>query len=136
MFRRMYTKYKELFWYGVFGVCTTIVNFLVYGLCTRLFGIGYLPSSLIGWFFSVLFAYVTNRMFVFHSGVYEHTGVLYEILKFYGVRVGTELLDMLGLYIFTVRLGFYDLAVKIILNIVVIILNFLFSKIFVFRKNT
>ena len=76
---------KELIAYVFFGVLTTIVNFITYFLFEGVFGINYLISNIIAWFVSVLFAYITNRIWVFES---KDDNIIKEILLFYGGRSG------------------------------------------------
>ena len=75
---------KELIAYVFFGVLTTIVNFITYFLFASVFGINYLISNIIAWFVSVLFAYITNRIWVFES---KDDNIIKEALLFYGGRV-------------------------------------------------
>ena len=75
---------KELIAYVFFGVLTTIVNFITYFLFASVFGINYLISNIIAWFVSVLFAYITNRIWVFES---KDDNIIKEALLFYGGRI-------------------------------------------------
>ena len=81
---------KELIAYVFFGVLTTIVNFITYFLFEGVFGINYLISNIIAWFVSVLFAYITNRIWVFES---KDDNIIKEILLFYGGRVFSGAID-------------------------------------------
>lgn len=80
---------KELIFYIIFGILTTIVNIAVYLCFTKLFGVNYLISNIIAWFLSVLFAYVTNRIWVFQS---ENNNILKEIVLFFSGRIFQVLL--------------------------------------------
>lgn len=124
-------KYKEILLYGIFGVLTTIVNIVVYYVCTHLFAIDYLISTIIAWFISVLFAYITNRLYVFES---KSSDVIKEMLSFFSFRVLSGTLDIGIMYLFVDIFKWNDLIVKILSNIVVIILNYIFSKLFIFKK--
>ena len=75
---------KELVLYIIFGVLTTIVNIVVYFFFTKLCGVNYIISNIIAWFLSVLFAYVTNRIWVFES---ENTNLIKEAVLFFGGRL-------------------------------------------------
>lgn len=65
--KALYQKYKDIIPYGIFGVLTTLVNVIVYWTSARLLGLGVMPSTVIAWILAVLFAYITNRKWVFHS---------------------------------------------------------------------
>lgn len=121
---------REVFFYLVFGVLTTVVNIISFAILSRMFGIGTVVSNVIAWFLSVLFAYVTNRRWVFLS-----TGgnVFREMLVFFSGRLCTGVLDTLVMFITVDFLGWNDLMMKIISNIIVIILNYVISKFFVFK---
>lgn len=125
-------KYKELLLYGIFGVLTTIVNIVVYSLCTHMFSINYLISTAIAWLISVLFAYITNRIYVFES---KSSDILKEILSFFSFRVLSGVIDITIMYVFVDLFSWNDIFVKILSNIIVIVLNYIFSKLFVFKNN-
>ena len=101
-----------------------------FAILSRMFGIGTVVSNVIAWFLSVLFAYVTNRRWVFLS-----TGgnVFREMLVFFSGRLCTGVLDTLVMFITVDLLGWNDLMMKILSNIIVIILNYIISKFFVFK---
>ena len=94
MVKKLFEKYKDLLPYAVFGVLTTLVNIGVYLLCAHPLGMPVLASTLIAWFLSVLFAYLTNRKWVFHSEANTAKAVVKEIVSFFAFRVGTELIDL------------------------------------------
>ena len=113
---------KELTAYVFFGVLTTIVNFVTYFLFEGLFGINYLISNIIAWFVSVLFAYITNRIWVFES---KDDNIIKEVLLFYGGRVFSGAIDTALMYVF--------ISILIVVQVVVTILNYVFSKFLVFK---
>ena len=133
MIRSLYQKYRQLIFYGIFGVLTTIVNILVYALCAHALGIQTVPSTIIAWILSVLFAYVTNRKWVFNSKVHDQKGILYEIASFFFFRLATGVLDVIIMHVFVDILHYPDVLIKVLSNILVIILNFLASKLVVFK---
>ena len=126
-------KYRELILYGIFGVLTTIVNILVYYICSNLLHIHYLISTIIAWVISVLFAYTTNRKFVFES---KNKNIVKEIISFFSFRILSGIIDVAIMYIFVDIFKWDDLIVKILSNVVVIILNYIFSKLFIFKKES
>ena len=119
----------------IFGVLTTFVNLIVYALCTKLFSINYMISNIIAWILSVLFAYITNKKYVFKSKCDSNKKVVYEIFQFFKYRVLSFIIcDMLLLCLFVELLNMNDMIAKVIIQVVVIVLNYLFSKLFVFKK--
>ena len=122
---------KELILYIIFGILTTLVNILVYLLFAKIFGVNYLISNIIAWFLSVLFAYITNRLWVFES---TSSKILKEISLFFGGRLFSGVLDTGFMYLFIDILLLNDFISKIIIQVIVIIINYVFSKIIVFKK--
>ncbi len=128
-------KYKEVILYLIFGVLTTLVNFLTYILLARCFDINQTVSNAVAWIVSVLFAYVTNKIWVFESKSTKAKTVIIEMLSFIGCRVVSGILDIAMFYIMVEKLFMNDIIVKIIISIFVIVLNYVFSKLLIF-KNT
>lgn len=127
-------KYREVILYLVFGVLTTLVNIFSYFVLTDLGHINYLVSTAIAWVLSVLFAYFTNRVWVFQSSASGAKAILGEMGSFFGCRLFSGLVDMLIMFVCVSLLHWPDKLIKILSNILVIILNYVFSKLFVFRK--
>ena len=121
--------------YIVIGVCTTAVNYAVFALLDKLFGVNENVSNVIAVTASILFAYVTNKLFVFRSHCEGIGELLLEFLKFIGSRLFTMALELLGLPFFRWIFPKLDeLIIKLALNVIVIILNYVFGKLLVFRK--
>jgi len=134
----LYYKYEEIFNYLVVGILTTIVSLGTYYLCVYTFldptnGVQLQIANLISWTCAVTFAYITNRLFVFKSKSKEYGK---EISSFISGRLATLVLDMLIMYIFVTLLHFNDKIFKLIVQVVVTILNYIISKIYVFKKKT
>lgn len=123
---------KELLMYVIFGVLTTLVNFVVYYISARLLGINYLISNIIAWFLSVLFAYVTNRQWVFES---KSPDILKECILFFSGRIFSGAVDTVLMWLFIDVLTIGDMASKIIIQVIVVVLNYVISKWVVFKKN-
>ena len=121
---------KELFWYVVFGVLTTAVNIVAYFVLTRL-GINYLVSNILAWFFSVLFAYVTNRKWVFES---KSPNVLKECVLFFSGRIFSGVIDTGLMWLFIDVLAIGDVISKIVIQVIVVVLNYVISKWVVFNE--
>jgi putative flippase GtrA len=123
---------RETISYTVAGVLTTIVNFATYeGL--YIMGIPNLTANAIAWLVAVTFAYVVNKINVFESKSHSLTDELAKITKFFGARLVTLGIEQLGMYIFIDRLGFQHLLVKAAIAVIVIILNYVFSKLYIFN---
>lgn len=120
---------KELLNYIVFGVLTTLINILTYQILS-VAGVTTLIANGIAWLLSVLFAYITNRKYVFDS---HSENRIQECLKFYGSRISTGILDMAGMWMLVDIFYFPGMVSKVGMNVVVIVLNYIFSKLFVFK---
>lgn len=124
---------RETVSYLVFGVLTTIVNYASYELCKWL-GVHYTVSTVAAWVLAVAFAYITNKLYVFESKSFEKNVLLREISAFVGCRLFSGLCD-LGFMILAVELlCMNDSIAKLASNVFVVIINYIFSKLFIFRK--
>lgn len=133
---KMFNKYKDVILYLFFGLLTTIINILIYALSTKVLGIEYLASNIISWIISVAFAFFTNKIFVFKSKSNGKILMLKEFLFFYYYRLLSLILEMALLYICVDVLKINDLLMKILTNIIVIVLNYFFSKFLVFKNKS
>lgn len=127
-------KYQDIFFYLFFGACTTIANIISYAFCTRILNWDTVLSTVIAWLIAVIFAYITNRQWVFHSTAKDYKDISKEFLSFFSCRIATGVLDILIMYIFVTILHFPDIILKAISNILVIILNYAASKLIIFKK--
>lgn len=132
--KKLFTRYREIILYVFFGGCTTLVNLLVYWAATRLLSLSVSPATVLAWALSVLFAYVTNRIWVFKSAVRTFLGILTEAGRFFLARAATGGMDIGMMYLFVTVLELPDMPVKIASNILVILLNYVFSKLLIFRR--
>ena len=133
----LYKKYQEIINYLIVGVLTTVVSLLTYYICVLIFldpnkAIELQIANIISWICAVLFAYITNKVFVFKS---KNKNLFKEFTSFVSARVLTLLLDMLIMFIMVTALGINDKISKLVVQVVVTILNYIFSKIFVFKKS-
>lgn len=133
--KELYLKYKEIINYIFFGGLSTLVNFVSYFIAARIIGIDEVISSGISWVCAVLFAYVTNKLFVFESkrnGVKE---IIKEMTSFFLARIISGILCDVGTFALMVKVLYInDIVAKIITQIMVVIVNYLFSKLIIFRK--
>ena len=127
----IYHKNEELWNYLIIGAFTTLVSIGSYALFSKALHIGYLISNILSWIVSVIFAYFTNRWFVFHS---ENRNILKEFTSFTGSRLLTLLLDTLLMVLFIELLKMDDFIAKILVQVVIVIANYIISKFLVFKK--
>lgn len=141
VFESFYKKNKSVLLYLFFGVLTTAVSFLAAWLSKEAleavdFGKNTVSvaSSVFSWICAVTFAYITNRIWVFESKVSGRKQLFYEAVSFYGGRVFTLIVETLMMWIGYSLIGANYWLTKIIANVVVLILNYIISKLFVFKK--
>lgn len=132
--RKLFELYRDIILYGVFGVLTTVINIAVYWVMAHPVGLGTMWSTGIAWVAAVLFAYVTNRKWVFHSGVHEGKGMAKEAASFFLCRLGTGIVDWGCMFVFVDLLHWNDVVVKTASNVVVIVLNYVASKMVIFNS--
>ena len=130
----LFYRYHEIILYLIFGALTTLLDFLVYFPLANLLSVHYLIANLVSWIVAVIFAYVTNRIFVFESTSSAPKDIIVEFLAFIGGRVFSFLVQELLLFIMVDLMHRSANLSKIIVAIVVIILNYIISKLLVFRK--
>ena len=127
----LYTKRKEVLNYLVFGVLTTVVNWIVFQVFNAGFSIHWSIANVIAWICSVLFAYITNRKFVFKSA---SRNIIREIALFVQFRLVSLFLEMLVLFILIERLSVAPFTSKVIAAVIVVAANYFFSKVIVFKE--
>lgn len=131
----LYFNYKEVINYLIFGALCTIVNFIVYFLFAKIFMVEEVASSGLSWFFAVLFAYVTNKLFVFESKTNTKKEFFKEITSFFLARILSGILCDVGTFALMVKVfNINDIFSKIVTQFMVIIVNYVFSKVFIFKK--
>ena len=140
MSRSLYKKMKEVISYLFFGVVTTVINWAVYSIATAICGLSMNISNVLAWIVAVLAAFVTNKSWVFGSNDWSKKNIFEEFTKFIGARVFTGIIEIAGLpalYALGINqsiFGIEGMVAKVIVSIVVIILNYIFSKLIVFKK--
>lgn len=126
---------NEKFMYLFFGGLTTLVNIVTYRIGTSFFGIDYITSSIIAWIASVIFAFLTNKYFVFKSKNDNLISIIKEIFSFFIFRVLSLLLDLGTMFLFVGIVKINDLYAKIIANVLVVLANYFASKLIIFKNN-
>ncbi len=124
---------KQLILYGICGVLTTVINIVAYWL-VRKFDVGITSSTVIAWLVAVFFAYWSNRKYVFHSTNTSFIAILFEAIYFFACRIATGVFDVAFMYLFADVLAFNEVYTKTASNIIVIVLNYIASKLFIFKE--
>ena len=139
--KELYIKYKEIINYLIFGVLTTLVNLitkyiLLFTVLNPTNGFQLQIAIIVSWIVAVIFAYFTNRKFVFES---KNQNKLKEFMSFVVARIATLLLEMFIMWFFVTLLklnsDLYVVIFTLVAQVSVIIGNYIFSKLFVFRKD-
>lgn len=133
--KKLLEKYKSIIRYAFFGVMTTIVNVAVYSLFYEVLSIGNILSTVVSWGLAVAFAFVTNKLFVFESRSWKVKTALKEVTNFILCRVGTGLVEVIMMYVFVDILSYNGTIMKLLTNIIVIILNYVASKLIIFQRS-
>ena len=136
----LYRKYREIISYLFFGGLTTLVSWATYALGAGPLSLGVTPANVFSWICAVSFAFVTNKLWVFDSKSWAWPGWLKEAGSFFAGRIFSGVVELGGLPLL-MRLGLDQalfgvegFAAKIVISAVVIVLNYVISKLFVFRK--
>lgn len=127
-------NYKQGILYLIFGGLTTAVNIAVYYLLFNWLSLENVPSTVIAWVASVLFAFVTNKNFVFESKEKGFKNIFRQITAFFGCRLLTGVMDVAIMWVAVDLLEWNSLVWKIISNVLVIVLNYFASKLLIFKK--
>ena len=134
IFEKFYLKHKEVLLYLLFGGLTTIVSIGSYAWFNVKLGVNELIANVISWIFAVLFAYVTNKIWVFQSRNLKLWELTAELCKFFGGRLFTLLVEEVILFVFITLLHGNSVLVKVAAQFVIVVLNYVISKVFVFRE--
>ena len=133
IFKPLWKRHREVLLYLFFGGLTTVISIGSFAFFVHT-GIGALIANVFSWILAVLFAYVTNSIWVFSARPSGPSEMLRQAAGFYGGRVATLLLEEAVLFIGINLLGFPDLLVKVAAQVLVLVGNYVISKLFVFRK--
>ena len=135
LFYPFYAAHKEALLYLFFGGVTTLIDLFAFFLFESVLSLHELLANVLAWFLAVLAAYLTNRVWVFHSKAATPSAYCLEILAFFASRVATLLFAEGVLFVFVTWLALPALPIKIASSVFVVILNYVFSKLLVFRKS-
>lgn len=132
---KLCVKYKELIMYGIFGVGATVINIVSFYIFNNIFHIQFLVSNILAWICAFIFAFLTNKLWVFESKSWTGSVAVKEMINFFLVRLGTGILDTALMFLFVIILSWNEMISKIFVNILVIIINYVASKFWVFRNS-
>lgn len=132
--RSLIEKYWDIFSYLFFGVLTTVVNYAVYLPVYNLVGLSASVSNMIAWVAAVAFAFLTNKPFVFKSHDWSKETVIPELTKFVSCRIASGAMETVILLVAVDILGWNGNIWKLLTQVMVVVLNYVFSKLIVFRK--
>lgn len=127
---------NQIIRYIFFGGLTTLVNLISYFMLRNICNISINISNVISISLSILFAYVVNSKYVFHTKQTTIKSKLYEFSKFISARFITMLIEIIGVFLFTSVMQIQDFISKLLIQVIVLILNYVFSKLLVFKKST
>ena len=132
--KALFHKYYDLITYLIFGVLTTVVNYVVYLPCYNLLSMSSAVSNMIAWVAAVAFAFLTNKPFVFRSHDWSPKTVARELSAFLATRIGSGVLETLILFLAVDLLSWNGNLWKLLTSVIVVVVNYLGSKLLVFRK--
>lgn len=130
----LYRNHREGWRYLIFGALATVVNIVAYSVAFYTAHIDNAISNIIAWVVAAVFAYITNKFMVFESKVETKKALFKEMTSFFGCRLFTLLIDEIIMVVSVDKFGMPAFLMKVIANIVVIILNFVLSKLIIFKK--
>lgn len=133
--KELIKKYEEIIKYLIIGVLTTAINYVIFAILVKLIDVDIHISNIIAWCISVIFAYFTNKLFVFESKSFKLNIITKEIITFGLARVFSLVLEEIILYVFVNLLNMNELVIKLIANIIVIVVNYIISKFIIFKKD-
>ncbi len=131
--KNLIIKYKDIILYIFFGGLTTLVNWLIYYLLYERAGVPNVPSDILAWAGAVAFAFVTNKIWVFGSRSWKAGTALPELGKFVSCRLASGLLELAIMFLTVDLLKWNGMLMKILVGVLVVILNYAASKLFIFK---
>lgn len=131
----LYKKHEEGINYLIFGFLAFVLNYILYFLFADAIGMHYMAATVLSWVLTVVFAYWTNRTFVFKSQNKQAGAVWKEFISFIGARVATEVLEVVLMYVLVDMAAINDKISKLVCQTIVILANYVLSKIWIFKDN-
>lgn len=119
----------------IFGTLSFVINVTIYFIGIEYLRLYYLTANILAWIISVIFSFVSNKIFVFRNHSWEWTEWIKQSILFLGARLMTGGIDMLGMFLMVELICANPVLSKIIINVIVIIINYILSKLFIFKKD-
>lgn len=132
----LYKKHEEGINYLIFGFLAFVLNYILYFLFADAMQMHYMAATVLSWVLTVVFAYWTNRTFVFKSQNKDTGSVVKEFVSFIGARIATEVLELVLMYVMVDLLSINDKISKLVCQVLVILANYVLSKIWIFKKSS
>ncbi len=130
----MYRKYEEGILYLIFGFLAFVLNYVLYFIFASAMGLHYMVATALSWVLTVVFAYWTNRTFVFKSKNKDGQAVGKEFASFIGARVATEVLELVLMYVMVDCASINEYGSKLVCQVLVIVANYFLSKLWIFKE--
>ena len=131
----LYKKHEEGINYLIFGFLAFVLNYILYFVFADAMQMHYMAATVLSWVLTVVFAYWTNRTFVFKSQNKDTGSVVKEFVSFIGARIATEVLELVLMYVMVDLLSINDKISKLVCQVLVILANYVLSKIWIFKKS-
>ena len=132
----MYKKHEEGINYLIFGFLAFVLNYILYFIFADTIVMHYMAATVLSWVLTVVFAYWTNRTFVFKSQNKGTASLVREFLSIIGARVATEVLEIVLMYVMVTLLSINDKISKLVCQTIVILANYVLSKIWIFKDTS
>ncbi|KRM75230.1 GtrA family protein [Secundilactobacillus collinoides] len=132
--KQLWQQYASVISYLVFGVLTTVVNIGVFDVLDTYAHWNYQVATVLAWFISVLFAYITNKLWVFNSKTTTSQALMTELGSFFFFRILSLFMDMAMMWLGISILHASPLLTKVVDNVVIVVVNYLFSRVFIFKR--
>lgn len=123
----------DIFTYVFFGVLTTLINILVFAIVTKL-GANWMIANFLAWFLSVLFAFVTNKLWVFESHTTNLPSLCWEVVKFFAARIASLAIDYACMFVFIQVCNWSNMVAKLLTQVIIVAVNYLLSKFIIFKN--
>ena len=131
-------KHKSVISYLFFGGCTTVVNWGSYFVLFNILHVHNVVSTAIAWLLAVIFAFITNKLWVFDSKSFDRKTLIHEVWTFFTARALTGLIDVgimfVAVDVFAMNTPFWSTFWKVISNVIIVILNYALSKLIIFKN--
>lgn len=132
LIKGLFIKHKELVMYGIVGLTTTVINIVIFYICRKT-GMALVQSNVLAWTIAFIFAFIANKLWVFESKEWTGQKAIKEMLGFLIARLATLFLDSFLMWLFVDTFMLNDLLSKIVVNAIVIVVNYLVSKLLIFK---